>query len=157
MTTQPPSEPDPVQPSPNPVQPDATTPPPVTPVSGAAAGAAATPGIEPAGEGRTFGMLAHLLGIFTWFVGALVIWLIKKDSSRFVDDQGKEALNFQITLAIGWVGAGIISVIPLIGWCVGWMLMVAIAVINLIFCIMGTVKANEGIAYRYPFAIRLIK
>ena len=52
---------------------------------------------------RTMGMLAHILGGVTNFLGPLIIWLIKKDESPFVNDQGKEALNFQITIAIGYV------------------------------------------------------
>ena len=54
-------------------------------------------------DDRTFGMLAHLLGAFTSFVGPLVIWMIKKEESPFVDDQGKEALNFQITIGLGYL------------------------------------------------------
>src|SRR5712692_2285229 len=53
-------------------------------------------------EDKTMAMLCHLLGIVTWFLGALIIWLIKKDQSKFVDDQGKEALNFQITMLIAY-------------------------------------------------------
>src|SRR5712692_9143515 len=51
-------------------------------------------------EEKTMAMLCHLLGIVTWFLGALIIWLIKKDQSKFVDDQGKETLKFQLTLFI---------------------------------------------------------
>jgi uncharacterized Tic20 family protein len=52
-------------------------------------------------------MLCHLLGFFTSFVGPLVIWLIKKDTMSYVDYHGKEALNFQITLAIAFFVAGL--------------------------------------------------
>jgi len=102
-----------------------------------------------------FGMLAHILGAVTSFVGPLVIWLIKKDESPFVNDQGKEALNFQITILIGYVVAGIVSVIPFIG-CVGMILMPALGIVGLIFGILGGVEANKGVAYRYPFALRLV-
>jgi len=57
-------------------------------------------------EDKTMAMLCHLLGILTAFLGPLIIWLVKKDQSPFVDDQGKEALNFQITLVIANAGFG---------------------------------------------------
>ena len=102
-------------------------------------------------DDKTFGMLAHLLGIFTGFVGPLVIWLIKKDESPFVDDQGKEALNFQIWMTIG----AIISYF-LMAVLIGCITLPAIIVMVLVFGIMGTMKANEGVAYRYPVNIRII-
>ncbi len=123
----------------------AVPPPPAPPVGG-----------PPSKDDCMMGMLAHLLGIFTGFVGALIIWLVKKESSKFVDDQGKEALNFQITLAIGWVATMVIGFIPFVQiiTCLLWP---ALMVVNIVFCIMACMKANKGIAYRYPFAIRLIK
>jgi uncharacterized Tic20 family protein len=100
-------------------------------------------------------MLAHLLGIFTGFIGALIIWLVKKDVP-FVEDQAKEALNFQITVAIAMVGAVIISAISFL--CLHVVFLPHLVWVgNLVFCIMGAVKAKDGVAYRYPFAIRLIK
>jgi uncharacterized Tic20 family protein len=103
-------------------------------------------------DDRTFGMLAHLLGIFTGFVGPLIIWIVKKDESPFVDDQGKEALNFQIAMTIGIV----ISYFG-IAIFVGCLTFPALLILNLILAIMGTVKANEGVAYRYPVNLRFIK
>ena len=92
-------------------------------------------------------MLAHLLGIVSGFVGALIIWLIKKDQSAYVDVQGKEALNFQSTMLIAFVGAWILMFI-LIG-----MLLMA----NLVLCIITAVAASKGEHYKYPLAIRLLK
>ncbi len=89
---------------------------------------------------------------FTWFLGPLIIWLIKKDEDPFVDDQGKEALNFQITVMIAMAISG-----ALICIIIGPFLMMAVAVCNIVFCIIGALKANEGVAYRYPFTLRLIK
>jgi uncharacterized Tic20 family protein len=109
-------------------------------------------GPEPDKDAKTMAMLAHLLGIFTGFVGALIIWLIKKDQNAFVADQSREALNFQITMIIGWVIAVVTSF-----FCIGAIIGLAIFVVNIVFCIMGAMKANSGIAYRYPFNIRLIK
>jgi len=103
---------------------------------------------------KTMGMLAHLLGIFTGFIASLVIWLINKDKpdAAFVIDQAKEALNFQITMAIGWVAASVLTFVL-----IGFLLYPVLLLVNLIFCIMGGLKANEGVEYRYPFALRLIK
>jgi uncharacterized protein len=53
-------------------------------------------------DDKTMGMLAHVLGIIS-FIGPLVIWLVKKDQSQFVDENGKVALNFQLTMLIGFL------------------------------------------------------
>lgn len=109
-------------------------------------------GAAPASDERTMAMLCHLLGIFTGFLGPLIIWLIKKDSSPFVDDQGKEALNFQITVIIGYVAAFVLSFV-LIGFLIG----PAVFVLSVVFCVLATMKANSGVAYRYPLNIRFIR
>jgi len=101
---------------------------------------------------RMWAMLAHLSGILFYFLGPLVIWLVQKDQMPFVNDQAKEALNFQITLAIAFVAAGVLSFVG-----IGLILYPALLIANLVFCIMAGMKANEGTAYRYPVAIRLIK
>ena len=104
-------------------------------------------------DDRTMAMLAHLLGILTAFIGPLVIWLINKDKPEkaFVNDQAKEALNFQITVTIAYIVASALSVILL-----GLLLIPVIMIANLVLCILAGLKANEGVAYRYPFALRLI-
>lgn len=103
-------------------------------------------------DARTMGMLCHLLAIFTSFLGPLIIWLIKKDDHPFVNEQGKEALNFQITIVLASIVSGL-----LIMACVGAFLLPAVQVINLVFCIIATVKVNNGEHYRYPVSLRLIK
>lgn len=104
---------------------------------------------------RTMGLLAHILGGITCVLGPLIIWMLKKDESPFVDDQGKEATNFQITALIAYVAAGIVSVIPVVG-CISVLLIPAISIASLIFAILGGIEANKGVVYRYPFALRLI-
>src|SRR4030042_5898484 len=99
-------------------------------------------GGEIGSDSKTMAMLCHLLGIFTWFIGPLIIWLIKKDKDKFVDDQGKEALNFQITVGIAYVVSGITAFL-----CIGVILGMATWVCTLVFCIMGALKANKGEAY----------
>lgn len=103
---------------------------------------------------RTMALAAHLLGIFTGFIGALIIWLINKDDAGkgFVTDQSKEALNFQITVAIAVLICVVLSFVV-----IGAILMPIVYVANLVLCIIAAVKANNGEAYRYPFALRLVK
>lgn len=118
-----------------------------------------------AAEERQWGMFAHLAsltGLFTGgvgnIVGPLVIWLVRKDTPGFAAEQAKEALNFNITLALIAValfavtfmtfGIGILLTAPL-----GLLL----ALLWLVLTIVAGVKANDGIAYRYPMTLRLVK
>jgi len=103
-------------------------------------------------EAKTVAMLAHLLGILFSFIPSLIIWLTKKQDHAFIDDQAKEALNFQITIVIGWFVALALTIVG-----IGLLLFPVLGIGNLVFCIIGGIKANDGVAYRYPFAIRLIK
>lgn len=109
-------------------------------------------GPAPDKDAKTMAMLCHLLSIFTGFLGPLVIWLMKKDSSPFVDDQGKEALNFWITVTVILFLCGVTSFL-----CIPAIIGLIVWVAGLIFAIMGTMQANNGVAYRYPINIRLIK
>ena len=103
-------------------------------------------------DARTWAMLCHLLAIFTGFLAPLIIWLIKKDEEAFVNDHGKEALNFQITVAIAMVVSWLLMVAV-----IGCFLMPAVWIVDIVFCILATIKANSGQAYRYPVSIRFIK
>jgi uncharacterized protein len=109
-------------------------------------------------DAKTMGMLCHLLALagyvvpFGNIIGPLVIWLIKKDELEFVNDQGKEALNFQITVSI----AGIVFFL-LVFIVIGGFLLMALGIFNLVMIIIASVKANNGEKYRYPVCIRLIK
>ena len=120
-------------------------------------------------EQRQWGMFAHLSalvgGLLTsavggWgtFIGPLVIWLAKKDSMPFVDDQGKEALNFNITVGIAMLALLLLSIVTLgIGLVIaipGWII---IGIAWLVLTIIAGIKANEGVLYRYPLTLRLIK
>jgi len=101
---------------------------------------------------KNMAMLCHLLGFFTSFIGPLIIWLLKKDEDSFIDQQGKEALNFQITIIIASFAAGLLSFL-----CIGFLLMPVVAILDLVFVIMACIKSSKGEAYRYPVSIRLIK
>ena len=84
------------------------------------------------------------------FVGLLIIYLTAKDKP-FACEQSREALNFQITVAIAWVAVAVLSVIG-----IGLLLYPLVWVVNIVFCIIAGMAANKGEKYRYPFAIRLI-
>ncbi len=120
-------------------------------------------------EQRQWGMFAHLSalvgGLLTsavggWgtFIGPLIVWLVKKDTMPFVDDQGKEALNFNITVGIAMLALLLLSIVTLgIGLLIaipGWII---IGIAWLVLTIIAGIKANEGVAYRYPLTLRLIK
>jgi len=107
---------------------------------------------------RTWGMLCHLSVLagfiipLATIIAPLVIWLIKKDEMPFVDDQGRESLNFQITMFIGFIIAAILMFVF-----IGFLVLPALAIFDLIMVIMAALKANEGVRYRYPFNIRFLK
>lgn len=109
-------------------------------------------------EERTLGMFCHILtfaGLFFPFgniIGPLILWLIKKDEAPFVDDQGKEALNFQITMSIATIVC-----IPLVFIIIGIPLLIALVITDLVLTIKAAIRANEGEWYRYPVSIRFMK
>lgn len=109
-------------------------------------------------DARMWGMLCHLTALagfvipFGHIVGPLVVWLIKKNDYPFVDAQGKEALNFQISVTI-YSAVAFLAIFILIGF----VLLPALAIADLILVIMASVKANAGGSYRYPCNIRFIK
>lgn len=111
-------------------------------------------------EERTWALFAHLSGLlatlFTGmgFLGPLIIWLIKKDSSSFVDYHGKEALNFQLNMLILLV-ISLASTVVTCGF--AFPLPLAVGVINIVFSIIATLKANEGKLYEYPYIVRMVK
>ena len=113
---------------------------------------------SPTADERQWALLAHLSGLVASalgglaFLGPLIVWLIKKDQSAFVADQAKEALNFQIAVTIALlvsIGIGIVT-------CVGIILVPIVGIGSLVFAIIAAVEANKGVAYRYPYTIRLI-
>lgn len=101
---------------------------------------------------KNMALLCHLLGFFTSFIVPLIIWLLKKDEDSFIDQQGKEALNFQIAVIIASFVAGLLSFL-----CIGLLLFPVIGILDLVFVIMACIKSSKGEAYRYPVSLRLIK
>jgi len=108
---------------------------------------------------RIWGMLCHLtalLGItgvpFGHIFGPLIIWLLKKNEYQFVNEQGKESLNFQLSMTIYTLISALLIFIK-----IGFILIIVLATINMILVIIASVKANSGETYQYPFKIRFIR
>jgi hypothetical protein len=103
-------------------------------------------------DAKTMAMLCHLLAMLTGLIVPLIIWLIKKDESPFVDQQGKEAVNFELTCLIGAVIGGATACLF-----IGFVILAAVFVVNIVFGILATIAVNKGLPYRYPVCIRFIK
>jgi uncharacterized Tic20 family protein len=96
---------------------------------------------------------AGLIGIpFGNILGPLILWAIKKDEMPSVNEHGKESVNFQLSMTIYTIIAGL-SILILIGF----VLLPAIIVLNIVLVIIAGVKAANGEFYRYPLTIRFIK
>jgi uncharacterized protein len=109
-------------------------------------------------EERTLGMLCHLLGILTGFLGPLILWLVKKDSSRYVDHHGRESLNFQLTLMLVMTGLGVM-IFVLMFFVIGILLvpvMMILGILALVAEILAAVAAQRGEWHRYPLTIRFV-
>jgi uncharacterized Tic20 family protein len=108
----------------------------------------------PTSDERTFAILSHILAIVPGIgiFGPLVIWLVKKDESPFVEANAKESLNFQLTIIIGYIIGFILLVVV-----IGAFLLAVLGLLNLILVIVASVKTSENKIYRYPFNLRLIK
>jgi len=111
-------------------------------------------------DARMWAMFCHLAGlagyvipvILSGIIAPLIIWQIKKEEHPFIDENGKEAVNFQISMGL----YALIS-IPLCFVCVGFVTLAVVAILNLVCLIIAAVKANNGEHYRYPLSIRFVK
>lgn len=110
----------------------------------------------PDAEARKWAMLCHFAAFF-WLlvpmvgnvIAVLVVWQLKKDSDPFIDEQGKEALNFQITYSVAMMVCGALAWVL-----IGFPLMILVGAVAFVLTIIAGVKANEGQHYRYPFCWR---
>jgi uncharacterized protein len=138
----------------NPGLPPTSPPPPPPPVP---------PGNE--SQARTWNMLCHLSALAGYIIpfgnvlGPFLIWQIKKNEFPSVEEHGKAALNFQLTVLIA-LFVGIVAAVLLSFVCIGFLLIpvvVVIALCGLVFAIIAGIKANNGEAYRYPWSLTLVK
>jgi len=111
-------------------------------------------------DARMWAMFCHLAGLAGYLIpaigniiGPLIVWLVKREEDPFIDGQGKEAVNFQISMTIYALISA--ALIPL--FCIGGFLLIAVGIVDLILLIVAAIKANNGEPYRYPIAIRFIK
>ncbi|MEX2525104.1 MAG: DUF4870 domain-containing protein [Gammaproteobacteria bacterium] len=109
-------------------------------------------------DARTWAMITHLVALagfvlpFGNILGPLVIWSIKKDEHAFVNEQGKEAINFQLTMTIAFIVAFILVFVV-----IGIPLLVVLCIFTLIMIVVAAVKTNDGTHFRYPVTIRFFK
>jgi hypothetical protein len=112
-------------------------------------------------DARMWAMFCHLAGLAAFLpltpvlggvIAPLIIWQIKKDDFAFVDEQGKEAVNFQISIILYAIGAALLCFA-----CIGLVLLPAVCVFDVVFLLIAAVKANDGVHFRYPLTIRFIK
>ncbi|WP_291316151.1 DUF4870 domain-containing protein [Desulfuromonas sp.] len=109
-------------------------------------------------EEKNWAMTCHLSAFagyllpFGNILGPLLVWLFKGKTSRFVAAQGKEAINFQVSVTLYFLGAWLLAAIG-----IGFLLMIAISIFDFVAIILATVKNRRGEPYRYPFCLRLIK
>jgi uncharacterized protein len=104
---------------------------------------------QPTSDERMMAILSHVLTIFFWILPPLIIYLVKKDESKWVAEQAKESLNFQIT----WSIIIILLCISIVGLLLVWI----VAPLCLVLVIVATIKASENKIYRYPMTWRMIK
>lgn len=109
-------------------------------------------------EARNWGMFCHLSSLILWIgvpfgniIGPLVIWLLKKDEFPTVDVEGKESLNFQISMTLYAIAAAILIVIA-----IGIPLLIAIGLAQIVLVIVAAIKISNGEVYKYPFTIRFL-
>jgi uncharacterized Tic20 family protein len=116
--------------------------------------------VVPSKSERQWAMGCHLIGLcgllipnlIMGLIGTLVLWLVKRDDGAFIDEQGKEALNFQITLIIYLFACIALSFIA-----IGLFLLVPLGIFGFVCIIVAAIKASDGISFRYPACIRFIK
>lgn len=113
--------------------------------------------VEPDSEARNFALFAHLSGFaayvfpFGGVIAALVVWMVKRDAHPYVDVQGKEALNFQISTSIYTIVSAVLILVL-----VGIVLLPLVVVFHIAMMVVAAVKAGKGEAFRYPLTLRLV-
>ncbi len=115
-------------------------------------------------DARMWAMICHLAGlaglvvpVVGCIVGPLIVWQIKKEESPFVDEQGKEAVNFQISMLIYGLVGSVACLITCVGAVLVPVVLGVVSIVDLVFLLIAAVKANNGEHYRYPLTIRFIK
>ena len=106
---------------------------------------------SPSNDDKNIATITHIGGTVFSFVPSLIVWILRKDENPYIEDQAKEALNFQITMVLAYMLAGVLSWIL-----IGLIFFPVIWVLNIVFCIIAAISTSKGETYRYPFCLRLI-
>jgi hypothetical protein len=109
-------------------------------------------------DDRLWGAIAHLSAFAIYFtgvghiVGPMIIWLWKRDTSPFVAEEAKEAMNFNISVTIYAIVAAVLCIVL-----IGFFLLAALHIFQVVCIILGALKASDGRPFRYPLNLRLVK
>ncbi len=114
-------------------------------------------------EERTYGLFLHLVGLLSLasipvpvagLIGSAIMWKVKSDTSPYLDDHGRDAVNFQISLLVYHIAFAIL-IVPTLGLStLGYFVTLVLALVG---CIRGAMASNRGEYYRYPMTIRFLK
>jgi uncharacterized Tic20 family protein len=106
---------------------------------------------NPSNNEKNIATITHLAGTLFSIIPALIVWVLKKEDSEYIAMQAKEALNFQITVLVAQLIAGI-----LVWILIGFLLLPIIWLVNIVLCIIAAISTSRGESYRYPICLRLI-
>ncbi len=107
---------------------------------------------QPSQDDKTLAILTHLSGIIFSFIVPLIVWLTAKDTKPWLSEQSKEALNFQITVLIGYIVSSALTLVL-----IGFFLFVIVWALSIILSVVAAVRVSQGVDFHYPLTIRLIK
>ncbi len=105
----------------------------------------------PTNDEKTIGMLCHITGLIS-IIGPIIVWLLKKDDSAFIDANGKQAINFQISIIIYTIGSVILMIVG-----IGFVLIFAVGIFAFIMIVIASIKAANGEIFQYPLTLQLLK
>lgn len=120
--------------------------------------AQATPPLTSTPSERSYAMSMHITQFasivipFAGWLVPLIMWLVKREESAFVNAQGKVIFNWILSSLIYYVGSFILMFIL-----IGWLTLIALVICNIVFIIIGAIRANEGIVWQYPLSIPFFK
>lgn len=113
--------------------------------------------METTSEERQYAMFIHLAQFAGYIIPGLgwilplVLWLVRRENSAFIDENGKIVLNWILSCLVYGILAGILTLLL-----IGIPLLVALGVCSIVFIVLGAIRANEGIAWAYPLSIRFL-
>ena len=106
----------------------------------------------PTQDEKNLGLIMHVLSLVGFsLIGPLIVWLVKKDESPFINAQGRELLNLQLSFLIYTIAC-----VPLCFVLIGIPLLIVVGIAAFILTIIGLVKATEGKIYRFPATIKML-